>query len=153
MPTALGVDLILQVQTGYTVVLEDRDRAGSTHGFTETGVGIDQRREVGDPRDLLAVGGDLGQRGQPDVGKRQSGGIRTTRNVDTFEPDFLNELGCQRIDRTGESLNLSGRQPGPEGNPLVGCRRRCGNEARHQKSPLATLGARARTSSETVKVS
>ena len=78
MPAAFGVDLILEVQTGYSVVLEDRDRAGRAHRFTETGVGVDERREVRDARDLLAVAGDLGQGGQSDVGKRQSGGVRTT---------------------------------------------------------------------------
>lgn len=45
MPAALRVDLVLEMQTGYAVVLEDRDRAGRAHGFTESGVRVDERRK------------------------------------------------------------------------------------------------------------
>ena len=101
---SLGVDLVLEVAAGQPGVLEQRDGARGVHRFAESGVGVDQRGQVGDRRDLRAASGDLGQRGQPDVGQSQVGGQHRARDVDALESDLGDKLGHQRRERAREPL-------------------------------------------------
>ena len=65
----LGVDLVLDVETGNAGILERLNGPGDVHRLAKTGIRIDERRQVGHPRDLAATVRHLGERGQPDVGQ------------------------------------------------------------------------------------
>jgi hypothetical protein len=70
---AFRVDLVLEMTARQPGILQLRDGARRAHRLTEPGVGVDQRGQVGDRRDLCAARGDFGQRGQPDVGQPEIG--------------------------------------------------------------------------------
>jgi len=69
----LRVDLVLEMTAGQPGILQQGDGARRAHRFAESGVGVDQRGQVGDRRNLRAARGDFGQRGQPDVGQPEIG--------------------------------------------------------------------------------
>ena len=130
---ALGVDLVLDVRSREAGVLELLDRAGDIHRLPEAGVGVDDRGEVGHPGHLLRPPGDLGERGEADVGQAEVGGEHGARDVDPLEPLLLDQSGAQGVERAGEAQQLPGGEPFPEQAPLLG-RRRGG--VQHQLLPF-----------------
>ncbi|CPY09195.1 Uncharacterised protein [Mycobacteroides abscessus] len=109
MPAPLRIYLVLQMKAGYPAVLEDGDRASGTHRLAKARVGVDQGGKVGNRRDLPAPGRHLGEGGQPDIGQGQIRRQHRARYVDTFEADFLNQLGHQRGEGAGEAQQFTGR--------------------------------------------
>ena len=67
MTAALGQYLILDMASGKTRLLQLADRACDVHRLAEAGIGVDQRRQVGDPGDLPAALDDFGGTGQADI--------------------------------------------------------------------------------------
>src|SRR5690606_7039314 len=106
----LGVDLVLDVEPGDAGVLQRLDGAGDVHRLTEPGVRVDERRQVGDAGDLLAAAGDLGQRGEADVGQPEVGGQDRPGDVHAVEALVLDELGGQRVEGAGKAEQLTARQ-------------------------------------------
>ncbi len=88
----LRVDLILQVASGQSGILQHRYGARGVQRLTESGVGVDQRGQVGGPGDLGAAGRDLGQCRQPDVGQPEVGRQRGTGYVNSLEADLGDAL-------------------------------------------------------------
>src|SRR5690606_36631079 len=82
---ALGVDLVLDVEAGHPGVLEHLDGAGDVHRLAEAGVGIDDGGQLGHAGDLSAAGGDLAQRGEPDVRLAEVRGEDGAGDVDAVE--------------------------------------------------------------------
>ena len=92
-------------------VLEVLDRARDVHRLAEAGVGVDDRGQVGHPGDLLCACGDLGERGQPDVGQPEVGGQHRARDVDAVEALALDQPGGQRVERAGQLQQVARREP------------------------------------------
>ena len=92
----LRVDLILQVASRQTRIFQDRHGARGIQRLTESGIGVDQRGQVGGPGDLGAAGRDLGERRQPDVGQSEVGRQCGTGYVNSLEADLSDSLGYQR---------------------------------------------------------
>src|SRR5699024_11492712 len=99
----LRVDLVLQVAAGEPGLLQRLDRAGGVHRLTETGVGVDDGRQIGDPGDLVATPRHLGERGQTDVGQSELGGDHRTGDVHPLETQLLDEYCGERVHRAGYS--------------------------------------------------
>ena len=72
-------------------VLEHLHGAGDVHRLAEAGVGVDERGQVGHPRDLLAAAGDLGEGREADVGQPEVGAEHGARDVDALEALVLDE--------------------------------------------------------------
>ena len=81
----LRVDLVLDVRPATPGVLEGLDGAGDVHRLAEPGVGVDERGQIGHPGDLLRARGDLGERGEADVGQAEVGREHRARDVDAVE--------------------------------------------------------------------
>ncbi len=59
MTAALRVDLILKMTAGNAQLLQLLHGPGGAHRFTETGIDIDHRRQIGNPGDLAPALGHL----------------------------------------------------------------------------------------------
>ena len=129
---ALRVDLVLDVGSGEAGILECLDGPGDVHRLAEPGVGVDDRGQLGHPRDLRSARGDLGQRREPDVGQTQVGRQHRTRDVDALEALLLDEPGAERVERAGEAQQLPRGEPRAE-RPALLVRGRGG--VQHQNSP------------------
>ena len=100
---ALGVDLVLDVEAGEPRVLHRLHGAGDVHRLAEARVGVDERRQVGHPRDLPGPGRDLGQRREADVGQSEVGGDDGARDVDALEALLLDQPRAERVERAGQA--------------------------------------------------
>ena len=137
VPAALRVHLVLEVHARDARVLEHLHRAGDVHRLAESGVGVDEGRQVGDPRDLASAVGDLGQGGEPDVGEPEIRAQHGARDVDALEALVLDEHRAQRIERPRHPDQFAARELRAEVGALGG-----GGQGRvqHQNSPSGATG-------------
>ena len=63
--------------------------------------------------------GNLAQRGQADVGKPEVSAQHRARDVDAVEAVALDQLGGQRIERTGQLQQVTRRKPATQVDPLL----------------------------------
>ncbi len=129
---------------GEARVLERLDRAGDVHRLAEAGVGVDDRRQLGHPGDLLPAAGDLGERRQADVGQPEVGArARHPRCRRPRSPSRSMSLALSGLNAPGN------RSSSPEARRSRNSRRFsaagvCG--VQHQKSPFCRSRSAQRVS-------
>ena len=133
MPAAFRVHLVFNVEAGDPGILQLLHSAGHIHRFAEPGVGVDDRGQVGHARNLPGTPGDLGERGETDVGKPEVGAQHRSRDVDAIEALVLDEPRRQRVECAGEAEQLAAREPRPKRRALLRDR---GSGVQHQNSPF-----------------
>ena len=150
MAAALGVDLVLDMAAGQPLLLDHADRAGGVHRLAEAGVEIDDRRQLGDPGDLMRPPSHLRQGCQADIRHAEIGGQDRAGDVDSVESLGLDLHGDQRRIGAGGLQQFPGVESGPQNGTFFRRRLLC---EQHQKIPSRLFWVSRSPATETVRSS